>query len=103
MNKAVEYYLETQEYDSENRIAKRALEFIKKNTGPEALVNFVRSGKIKRFYPPLGLRPAFVLGVFSGVLAACAFAVVIVFAVTPSLLPKIERADLSSFVLTLDE
>ena len=103
VNKAVEYYLETQEYDSENRIAKRALEFIKKNTGPEALVNFVRSGKIKRFYPPLGLRPAFVFGVSASVAAACALAAVIVFAVKPSLLPKKERADLSSFVLTLDE
>ncbi|MGI5174063.1 hypothetical protein H0R92_10770 [Treponema sp. OMZ 840] len=103
INKAVEYYLEAQEYDSENRTAKNALNFIKKNSNPENLVHYVRSGKIKRLYPPLGVRPALIYGMSVFIAAVVFVSAGAFFMFKSAFLPKNDRADLSSFALTVDE
>jgi len=102
IHRAVEYYLEAQEYDSDNRLSKKALEFIKRNSSPENIINLVQSGKVKRFYPTLGVSSK-IVGAIS------IFSLCIVFALVIFLVTKLDfslgenRADLSSFVLTVDE
>ncbi len=52
---AVEYYLDVQELDPSNAIAKNALQFIRKNGDESNISQLISSGRITRFYPPLGL------------------------------------------------
>jgi tetratricopeptide (TPR) repeat protein len=54
---AVEVYLEIQEIDPENRVAKRALNFIRRSKSPEELSGWIEAGKLKQFYPPLPKAP----------------------------------------------
>lgn len=102
INRAVEYYLEAQEYDSDNKLSKKTLEFIKRNSNPEGIIQLVQSGKVKRFYPVLGVHPG-LLGVlaFFSLCLVCGF--IALFVVKPALSVDGNRADLSSFVLTVDE
>lgn len=51
---AIQYYLDILELEPENKIARSAMEFIRKNGNYETIVRWVDSGKIERFYPPLG-------------------------------------------------
>ena len=51
-DKAIDLYLEVQSIDETNKIAKRALEIIKKNPGPENISAWIESGKIDRIFPP---------------------------------------------------
>jgi tetratricopeptide (TPR) repeat protein len=56
-NKAVDFYLEVQELDPNNRIARNALKVIKKNGGPEKIAAWIDSGKLSRLYPPVPKLP----------------------------------------------
>jgi len=101
VQKAVEYYLEVQEYDSGEPTAKKALDFIKKNSDAEKLNAAVQTGKIRQFYPPLAMHPAVRILIAAGAAVLCAAFVLFVF-VTPFKHTE-KRADLSSFVLTVEE
>ncbi|WP_428771340.1 hypothetical protein V1L52_05295 [Treponema sp. HNW] len=101
IHRAVEYYLEVQDYDPANRTAKRALDFIKKNTGSENLIDYIHSKKIKRFYPALGIRPAFIASLCIIILCAAVF--VPAFFYFKPFKPDVLRADLSAFVLSTEE
>jgi hypothetical protein len=57
--RAVEYYLETLDSDPGNKTAKKALAFIKDHGDSEAITELIETGKIKRFFPPLGIHPGF--------------------------------------------
>ncbi len=48
---AIEFYLQAQEHNSNYKLAKKGIEFIRKNNTPEKIGNFVQSGKIKVLYP----------------------------------------------------
>lgn len=50
-NQAVEYYLEALEYAPSHRLARKSLDFIRKNSDPEVISALVETGKIARFYP----------------------------------------------------
>ncbi len=50
-NQAVEYYLEALEYAPSHRLARKSLDFIRKNSDPEVISALVETGKISRFYP----------------------------------------------------
>ncbi|MBQ3670992.1 MAG: hypothetical protein II921_05885, partial [Treponema sp.] len=67
-------YLEAQDYDPEDVLAKRGLEFLKNKGTPEEIARLLSSGEIKKFYPPLGVNPDIimfsVLAVVFGVLLA---------------------------------
>lgn len=102
INKAVEYYLEAQDYGSNNKLSKKALEFIKKNSNPESIIHLVQSGKIKNFYPSLGVSAYIVRGL--AIFSLCIVCGLVIFFFAKSDLFVIEnRADLSSFVLTTAE
>jgi len=50
---AVDYYLDVQESDPKNRIAKRALAVIRKHSDADALSEWLASEKLKKLYPPI--------------------------------------------------
>jgi tetratricopeptide (TPR) repeat protein len=52
-DRAVDFYLEVQDLDPSNRIAKKALKVIKKNAGNEKIAAWIDSGKLPRLYPPV--------------------------------------------------
>ena len=100
---ALEYYLDIQENDPGNKIARDALEFIRLHGAPEEIADWVASGRIKKFYPPLGVHPA--------VPGICAFLAICLIGGAGGLffwryresLKPPPRADLSAFVLSVDE
>jgi tetratricopeptide (TPR) repeat protein len=55
--RAVDLYLEVQELDEKNKIARRALNIIRKFAGKDRLSEWTDSGKISRLFPPLPPRP----------------------------------------------
>jgi tetratricopeptide (TPR) repeat protein len=52
-DRAVDLYLEVQEQDPRNRIAKRALKILRKYSGFENLSRWIDAGKLPTLYPPL--------------------------------------------------
>jgi tetratricopeptide (TPR) repeat protein len=52
-DRAVEYYLEVQEIEPGNTIAKKALAAIRKHGEPESLSSWLETGKVSRLYPRL--------------------------------------------------
>ena len=50
-DKAVDIYLEVQSIDAGNKIAKRALDIIKKYPGPENISSWIDSGKLYKIFP----------------------------------------------------
>lgn len=56
-DRAIEYYLDVLEYNPSNRTALRAMDFLKEQWSEETLFRAVDSGKIEKFYPPLGVNP----------------------------------------------
>lgn len=100
--RALEYYLEIQEKEPSNKIAKEAIEFIRFND-TEVIYEWVSSGKIKKFYPPLGLHP--VIPKVFAVLGVCVLLSVGYGGYSlykKSTLPP-PRVDLKDFVLSVDE
>ncbi|MCR5622272.1 MAG: hypothetical protein K6G18_10530 [Treponema sp.] len=62
IERAVNYYLDIQSKNPNNAIAAEALEFIRKATNGNSdsydiISAYFDSGKIERFYPPLGINP----------------------------------------------
>ncbi len=103
LNKAIEYYLQAQEYDPENKLAYKALEFIKENNTTEHVAHLVLSGEIKKFYPKIRNRlitPKRIAIVLMPLTIIC----VVVFLLTRERNVITEnRADLSALVLTVEE
>jgi tetratricopeptide (TPR) repeat protein len=56
-DRALDFYLEVQELDEHNRIAKKALRIIRKYAGLENLSRWLESGGLSRLYPPLPALP----------------------------------------------
>lgn len=99
-HQAVEYYLEALEYAPGHRLAKRALDFIRKKGDNETISAFVESGKIRRFYPRVSRKIPVPAMIVSAVIMLSLISVIVF---GRGFLGKIteskERADLSSFVL----
>ena len=56
--RAVQYYLDIQGMNPSNPVAADALEFIRKsNNNYDVISAYFDSGKIEKFYPPLGMNP----------------------------------------------
>jgi tetratricopeptide (TPR) repeat protein len=98
--RAVEYYLNALEYAPNSREAKKALQFIKKNS--EKIKNMAYSRKLKKLYPKTGLNPAipYVVAIF--LVLGIGFTL---FAKNYKEILGLNgvRADLSAFVLSVDE
>jgi hypothetical protein len=56
-DRALDLYLEVLELDEHNRIARRALNTIRKYAGADTLSLLIESGRLSRFYPPLPKAP----------------------------------------------
>ncbi|MDR3174267.1 MAG: tetratricopeptide repeat protein [Treponema sp.] len=52
-DRAVDYYLEVQELDGGNSIARRALSIIRRYAGQNRIADWLESGELRRLYPPL--------------------------------------------------
>ena len=50
---AVDYYLDVQEMEPKNKVAKRALAVIRKNSASEALSGWMTTDRIKKLFPPI--------------------------------------------------
>ncbi len=104
-NRAIELYLRALEEDENYRLAKRGLDFIRCNTDPEALGDFIQSGRIKTLYPVPG-RTAYRLRSVA-VVAALTFSVLLVIGLlvnngTETMIAE-QRADLSHLALERSE
>ncbi|MDR3161603.1 MAG: tetratricopeptide repeat protein [Spirochaetaceae bacterium] len=56
-DRALDLYLEVLEVDEHNRIARKALNTIRKYAGTDTLPLLIESGRLSRFYPPLPKTP----------------------------------------------
>ncbi len=66
-DRALQYYLDILNMDPNNERAQSAMEFIRKNSDYSTICRWVDSGKIERFYPPLGINPDIIIrSVFAG-------------------------------------
>jgi tetratricopeptide (TPR) repeat protein len=70
-DKALDLYLDVEDLEPGNRIAKKALKLIRKYGGTESLDAWLNSGKVKSLYPPM-LKPKISLKPF--IIAAAAIA-----------------------------
>lgn len=101
-DQAIQYYLDVLDGDPENKIALKAMEFIRTKGNYETIREWDASGKLKAFYPPLGVNPnAVVRVILSAVLGVC-IALGILHVVRPVPLSQ-GRADLSALTLTVEE
>lgn len=102
--RALQYYLDVQEYDPENKVAREALEFIRTHGDYDKICRWVDSGRIERFYPPLGPNPDKIKMIIVPVVA-CAVGVALAFALIPRQKDNISgpRANLSKLELSYDE
>ncbi len=104
-DRAIEYYLEILQNEPSNEIAKNAMNFIRKEGDFNTITQWVDTGKIERFYPPLGLNPCIVRNcVLAGI--ACGLLISLVFVLRPA--KKIDpvagpRANLTKLELTKAE
>ena len=99
--KAVDYYLQTQEYAPDDVLAKKGLEFIKKNGNPETINYYVQSGKIKKLYPKTGFNSKILVSLIP--LFICGALLLFFVTQDPEDVIIEKRADLSELVLTIEE
>lgn len=69
--RAIQYYMEILEYDPQNKVALDAMEFIRKDGDYSTICSWVDSGKIEKFFPPVGIAPYKILKIAVPVIAAC--------------------------------
>jgi hypothetical protein len=106
-DRAVDFYLEVQDMDPNNKIAKRALKVIKKNGGPEKIAAWIDSGKLPKLYPPV---PKLSLASNRIFLAVCILAAaggiatgLIYFKVITPFTPRAEREGFAAAALEREE
>ena len=101
---AINYYIEVLDGSPENKTARNAMEFIRIHHGDFSVIcRWIDTGKIEQFYPPLGVNPYKIMGIFTPFIA-CALGCLIVFGIIAyKKHPRPSRADLSALVLTVDE
>lgn len=97
---AIRYYLDVQDLEPANKIAKNALDFVRSKGDWETIVRWNDTGKIEKFYPPLTnknvQKARFVFSAFAGILIAF----VILFCIKPNKAKESNlRADLTSLSL----
>ncbi len=102
-DRAVNYYMDVIDNDPGNRTALDALEFIRTHGDFNTICKWNDSGKMQRFYPPLGLNPYKIWGTVFPFLACVLGCVLALRAVDFKKPSPGSRADLSSLVLTVEE
>lgn len=56
-DRAIQYYLDIQNFDPNNVTVREAMEFIRGKGDYKTICEWTESGRIMRFYPPLGMNP----------------------------------------------
>ncbi|MDR0315871.1 MAG: tetratricopeptide repeat protein [Treponema sp.] len=108
-DKAVDLYLEVQELDEKNRIAKKALAVIRKHAGAEAFSAWLESGKLPSLYPPIpfaGFSSGQILGAALAVAAVAIFCFGILMwqrTIPNPFNQRKNRADIAALVLSQEE
>jgi tetratricopeptide (TPR) repeat protein len=102
VDRALEYCLDALELESDNRYALRFLSRIRKKGDKERMIEWAHDGRIKVFYPPLGLHPSIIPFIITILLLLTAGT--IIFANSKSILGlNGNRADISDLNLTYDD
>lgn len=105
-DRAINYYMDILDKDPSNKTAFKAMEFIRTHGDFDTICKWNDSGKLKKFYPPLGFNPNRVWDFVFPVLA-CALGFFIVFKAVNfkgrPLFQAERRTDLSAFNLSIDE
>ena len=102
--RAIHYYLEILENEPGNKIAKEAMEFIRVHGDYETICRWVDTGRIRQFYPPIGINPDRIF-YFSVGAIAFVFGAIVTFSVLGKSVKIYNgpRRDLSSIALSGDE
>lgn len=102
---AVQYYLNVKDIDPNNEVALNALEFIHRNsTNFSEIQKLKANGKIKAFYPPIGINPLIIRNcVMAGLLLGIIISLFIVFWPKEKVKYNGPRGDLSAQKLTTGE
>jgi tetratricopeptide (TPR) repeat protein len=74
---ALNYYLEVQERDPKNKIAKRALFVIRKYSSPEVLSDWMTPERLSRLFPPIPSPLINTRNIITGTLILCVSAVIV--------------------------
>jgi tetratricopeptide (TPR) repeat protein len=106
--RALDYYLDVQEADPKNKIAKKALAAIRKNSDPEALSEWMTPQRLKKLYPPIPgplISPRMAISAVLIVAAGCVFVYGILVSVKVLPNPFKTRSDrqTSEFILSGEE
>jgi len=106
--RALDYYLDVQEADPKNIIAKRALAAIRKNSDSEALSEWMTPARLEKLYPPIpgpALSPrTIVTAVLALVVAVIlVFGILVAARVLPNPFKKRSERPTSEFVLSRQE
>jgi tetratricopeptide (TPR) repeat protein len=108
-SQAVDYYLDVQEKDPENKIAKNALDIIRKNSSTEALGEWLTPERLSKLYPPIPAPSISKTVIINGILVFCAVCVLtlgflVKFNVIPNPFPKPQtRPTKENFLLSSQE
>lgn len=104
-DRALQYYMEVKENDPSNKTAEDAMEFIRTRGDYDTICRWVDTGRIKQFYPPLGLNPTKVTEIVLGAVAFVACLSIVFFFVARSRkdYSKGVRRNISELSLTVDE
>ena len=100
IDKALQYYLDILNIEPNNKVAKCAMEFIRKSGDYSTICQWIDSGKITKFYPPIGHNPDIVRNIILGLLVSFTVFVTVRFYVPNRikkvLSPKEKRLELST-------
>jgi tetratricopeptide (TPR) repeat protein len=105
---AVDYYLDVQEINPGNKIAKKALNIIRKYSSPEALSDWLTPERLSKLFPPIPSSGINARTVITGALILCAaviltYALLVKFSVLPSPVKKPEVRYTAEFLLSGEE
>jgi len=99
---AVDYYLDIQEMDPKNKIAKKALAVIRKHSDSQALSDWLTPERLAKLFPPIPSPGVNVKAVVSCVLILAA-ALVLYFGVSYKIRSKPSPRPVSQFTLSAEE
>ncbi|QTQ14499.1 hypothetical protein HRQ91_08545 [Treponema parvum] len=102
-DRALRYYLDIIDSDPGNKIALRAMEFIRTKGDYDTICRWVDSGRIEQFYPEIGVDPFRVMGFIIPVLVFALGAVLVFNLAYKKPAVNGPRANLNAVALTKDE
>lgn len=102
-DKAITYYLEILDNEPENKIAKNAMEFIRTSGDFSTICKWRDTGKIKQFFPPLGINPHQIMKIVFPIVACVLGCLCVLFVYSRINKALQVRPDLRQFMLTVDD